>query len=187
MKNRRKGVVFWIPFILAFIGGLVLAQFIFSSHYEPLQTHPNVDVEKYMGTWYSIQEIPNWFQRNCECTTAQYFLNEDGSVNVFNKCNNNNQSITGKAFVVNETSNSELKVQFGWFRNGDYNILYVDNNYNYALVGTQDRDYLWLLSREPSMSDHQIEIMQTIAQEQDFDISRLKSVNQGCFLEGGMS
>ena len=88
-----------------------------SSHAQPVQTVPNVDVNKYTGKWYEIASFPQRFQKGCHCTTAEYTMTDKGYLIVENRCNrgsiNGKQSyIKGKAFVEKNSGNAKLKVQF---------------------------------------------------------------------------
>ena len=145
-----------------------------------LITQSNVNLTLYQGKWYSIYELPNPFQKDCSCTTATYTLNpKDNSVEVLNVCGNTGYNISGLATSVNN-STSKLIIDFGFYRKGDYNIIYVDDNYSVALVGTDDRDYLWYLSRNKSISDSELKIMSWLATRQGFNVSQIKPVAQNC-------
>ncbi len=120
----------------------------------PLETVERVDLKKYAGTWYEICHMPAHFLDGCNCITATYTLHPKGYVEVYNKCKKANgkwSSITGKAFTVNNSGNSKLKVQFFWPFRADYYILDLDDDYTYAVVGEPGRKYLWILSRSPQM------------------------------------
>jgi len=132
----------------------------------PLTTVPNVDLNKYSGTWYEIARLPNRFQKHCVSdVVANYTLNPNNTVAVVNSCmqvNGRTKTAEGVARVAGEAkdSNSILEVRFApsflsWlpFVWGDYRILALGPNYEYAMVGTEDRKYLWILSREKAMSE----------------------------------
>ncbi|AXQ22564.1 hypothetical protein BEN71_10980 [Acinetobacter wuhouensis] len=126
-----------------------------------VKTVDNIDITKYMGKWYEIAHLPNYFQRKCSVnTTAEYSLNQDKTVKVLNSCQNkdgNLQSSEGLAKSIN-TGNSKLKVSFmpkalRWvpFTKGDYWILRIDPEYKVVLVGGPTKKYLWILSRSPQI------------------------------------
>ncbi len=121
-----------------------------------LQVVDYVDLQQYLGTWYEIASIPNWFQGMCASgTTATYTLLEDGSVEVFNQCYGIlgfNRSIKGRAFVDDPETNAKLKVSFvslfgEWYFFGKYWIVELGEDYEYAVVGHPTRNYGWILSR----------------------------------------
>jgi len=120
----------------------------------PLETVSKVDLKKYSGTWYEMCHLPARFLDGCECITATYTVDPKGFVNVFNKCKKSNgkwTSISGKAFSVEGTGNSKLKVQFFWPFRANYYIIDLADDYSYAVVGEPGRNYLWILSRTPEM------------------------------------
>ncbi|MCH8555777.1 MAG: lipocalin family protein [Schleiferiaceae bacterium] len=118
-----------------------------------------VDLDRYSGKWYEIASLPQRFQKGCTGTTATYTLSEENSfVKVYNKCFKDSltgsiSDIEGKAFVVPESGNAKLKVQFFWPFKADYWIIFLDENYQYAAVSHPNGKYLWILSRTPDMPD----------------------------------
>lgn len=127
----------------------------------PPATVAAVDLQHYVGRWYEIAKIPNRFQKQCASgTTAEYTLAADGSIEVLNRCAREDGRIDeakGIAKVEDRVSNSKLKVSFVRFLGvqlfwGDYWILGLGSDYEYALVGSPDRKYGWILSRTPRMS-----------------------------------
>lgn len=150
---------------------------------QTLQTVPYVDLNKYAGKWYEIASFPQSFQKGCKCTTAEYTLTDKGFVIVENRCFKNSIDgketyIKGKAFVVENSGNAKLKVQFFWPFRGKYWIIDLADDYSYAVVGHPNRKYLWILSRTPFMNDAVYQ--QTIAKikEKGFDISKLNITKQ---------
>ncbi|MCX6294574.1 MAG: lipocalin family protein [Bacteroidetes bacterium] len=150
-----------------------------TSNSQTLQTVQNVDLNKYAGKWFEIASYPQRFQKGCHCTTAEYTVSKKGYVIVENKCNrdsvNGKQSyIKGKAFVVKNTGNAKLKVQFFWPFTGKYWIIDLADDYSYAVVSHPNKKYLWILSRTPKMDDV---IYQQIIQrlkEKGFDLAKLQ-------------
>lgn len=127
-----------------------------SMFYPELEVVDNVDVERYMGVWYEIAKYPNFFQ-DAECinTTAEYSLNNDGTVKVVNRCGPTGaeQSIEGAARIVDATTNAKLKVRFFGPFEGNYWIIDLDPDYQWAVVGEPSRRFLWVLCRTPAMND----------------------------------
>lgn len=189
MGNKKNKFMFYIAIAMVFISIIssILFTFLYVNNqmkinsYEELNTNDYVDVNLYLGKWYSIYEFPNEFQNNCECVIAEYELEQD-YLNVKNTCQNTNKSIEGKAYILNNISNAELEVDFGFFRKGDYNILYVDDNYQYAIVGSKDRDYLWFLSRTTTIDSKYYDIMINISEKEGYfnDNKELREVLHNC-------
>ncbi len=145
---------------------------------EPLPTVDFVDIEKYMGKWYEIALFPQWFQKNCTGTFAEYSLLKSGKVQVINSCNlltldGKLKVAKGKAYVADKSTNAKLKVTFFWPFYGDYWIIALGDNYEYAMVGAPDRKYLWILSRTPKMDKKTFEMLTKKAKSLGFDVSKL--------------
>lgn len=140
----------------------------------PVRTVPQVNINQYMGKWYEISSFPQSFQKGCSKTTATYSLRDDGKVTVLNECivNGKPKLAKGVAYAVDET-NSKLRVSFFWPFYGDYWVVDLGRNYEYAVVGAPGRDYLWILSRTPGMSKAVYEGILQRLREQRFDLSKL--------------
>lgn len=122
----------------------------------PLQVVEKVDLNRYLGTWYEIASFPQSFQRGCTGTQATYSLRPDGDIKVLNRCHLDTldgaeKVATGRARVVDATSNAKLEVSFFGPFWGDYWVIQLDPDYRYAVVGNPTRDYLWILSRTPAL------------------------------------
>ncbi len=149
----------------------------------PPSTASRVDLKQYAGEWHEIARFPTWFQRDCaRAVTATYTLKEDGTVKVDNRCiaeNGETKRSVGTARVVPESGNSKLKVSFFWPFEGDYWILALDEKaYEWALVGSPSRDYLWVLAREPAISDALYERILAEAVARGFDATKLERTPQ---------
>ncbi len=140
-----------------------------------LEVVPRVDLEKYLGKWYEIAHLPAKFQDGCSETTATYTLNDDGTISVRNECIRNGKPKTakGKAKVVDQSTRAKLKVTFFWPFYGDYWIVKLGSNYEYSVVGTPDRKYLWILSRTPQMDEKLFSELTEFAKSKGFDTMRL--------------
>ncbi|MEN2750657.1 lipocalin family protein [Psychrobacter sp. FBL11] len=144
-------------------------------------TVDSLDLTKYSGTWYEIGRLPMYFQRNCASdVTATYTPNaKDTGITVLNQCiDEDGESVTaeGLAKPADDTG-SKLKVTFlpSWIRwlpvgRADYWVLAHDPNYKTALVGTPDKEYLWLLARSPNISQEAYAKYRQIAQQQGYDL-----------------
>ena len=149
-----------------------------SSKSSSLQTVPFVDLQQYAGKWFEIASYPQSFQKDCNATTAEYTPTDKGFVIVENRCNkgslNGKQSyIKGKAFVVANTGNAKLKVQFFWPFTGKYWIIDLASDYSYAVVSHPNKKYLWILSRTKSMNDSTYQQIVSRLVEKGFDTSKI--------------
>ncbi|MBF7682508.1 lipocalin family protein [Acinetobacter sp. B5B] len=143
----------------------------------------SVELAEYLGQWYEIARLPNYFQdEKSYNTSAHYGLNSDQTIAVTNRCidkKGRHKTARGTAFVQNE-ANSQLKVSFlpkylQWFpcSKGDYWILRIDENYETALVGDGKHKYLWLLARTPRITEEKCQAFLATAKEQGYDTSSL--------------
>lgn len=136
-----------------------------------------VDLQKYSGQWLEMARKPAFFQKACVASKANYTLEfKDGKpiLSVENSCfkENGEQKVSkGSAKVKGERA---LAVKFSVFMNlfdkTNYEIIYIDTNYQVALVGSPDKEYLWILSRE-ILPKEQVENLLHIAKERGFDTS----------------
>lgn len=121
-----------------------------------LKTVNNVDIEKYKGTWYEVARFEHFFEKGCKNVTATYELKDNGKIKVINRCTKidtgEQKEAIGEAYAIDE-SNSKLKVSFFKPFYGDYWIIDLDKDYNYALVGSPNREYLWILSRTKTIDE----------------------------------
>lgn len=144
----------------------------------PPRTVHSVDLKRYLGEWHEIARYPNWFQRNCaNHVTATYAPNADGSISVVNSCvslKGKTETAKGRATVVPGSGNAKLKVSFAPPFKGDYWILAVDKNYQWALVGHPSRNYLWILARDSKISPALYSKIVQLAVDQGYDASRIQ-------------
>jgi apolipoprotein D and lipocalin family protein len=137
---------------------------------------PAVDLNRYLGKWYEIAGFPMFFQRSClGDTTAEYGLRPDRDISVNNRCRKESgfDGVVGKAWVVADTGNSQLKVQFFWPFRADYWVIGLDADYRWAVVGNPNRKYLWILSRTPRLPQELLDQALKAAEAQDFDLTQL--------------
>ena len=145
-----------------------------------------VDVNRYMGTWYEIAFIPQFFSKGCFCSRAHYSLQKNGEVEVYNSCNKNSvdgdlSDVTGSARVVDSQSNAKLKVSFFWPFSGDYWIVGLDKDYRYAVISNKKASSLWILSRTPKLASSDLQAALKIAQENKIPVQKLTYTTQeGC-------
>jgi apolipoprotein D and lipocalin family protein len=144
----------------------------------PLTTVDHVDLPRYLGRWYEIANFPQSFQRNCFATTATYATREDGDIDVTNRCRKGavdgpEDVAHGRARVLDKATGAKLEVSF--FRPfwGDYWIIQLGEAYDYAVVGHPSRDYLWILSRSPTLPSAQYDAIVARLAAQGYETSRI--------------
>ena len=140
-----------------------------------LEVVPHVELEKYLGKWFEIAHLPFRFEDGCSDITATYGLSQDGRISVLNECRKNGKvkRAKGKAKVVDKNTGAKLKVTFFWPFYGDYWIISLGNDYDYAVVGTPNRKYLWILNRTAQMDDKLFSQLTELATSKGFDIQNL--------------
>lgn len=148
-----------------------------------LEVVPRVDINRYLGTWYEIATIPQRFTRGCVGVTARYSLRADGAIDVVNVCRKDRldappRSVRGKAWIVDKTTNAKLKVRFFWPFAGDYWVIELDPDYQWAVVGHPDRTYYWILSRTPQMAPALYEELIRRAAAKGYDTSLIRKTLQ---------
>ncbi|MBT4551941.1 lipocalin family protein [bacterium] len=142
----------------------------------------NIELKKYLGTWYEIARIPNWFEKNLVGVTATYSIKENGNIKVLNQgyknqLNGELKKAIGEAWIPDKNKTGRLKVSFFGPFSADYIIIEIDKNYQYALVGS-GKDFLWVLSRTPNLESNIYENLLNKAKLLGYDISKLKIVLQ---------
>ncbi len=184
MHQRTKAIINYLQalnkIVLVSLFVLVIPDIVMAQSLQPV---PYVDLKKYAGKWYEISSFPQRFQKDCNCTTAEYTLTDKGFVIVENRCNKGSLSgkqsyIKGKAFVVENSGNAKLTVQFFWPFKGKYWIIDLANDYSYAVVAHPNKKYLWILSRASTMSQTTYKQIISRIKDQGFDISKIKLTQQ---------
>lgn len=147
-----------------------------SSKNPPLQTVQKVDINRYLGTWYEIARYEHFFEKDCKNVSANYSMLDEQTIKVVNRCTNmltnEKKEAIGRAYATDDT-NSKLKVSFFRPFYGDYWVIILDENYDYVVVGTPSREYLWILARKPILDEKiKNEILQKLP-TLGFDASKL--------------
>lgn len=138
----------------------------------------HVDLKKYMGKWFEIARIKNEFEPNMKKVTAQYNLNEDDTIQVINSryIDDTLKEIIGTAKTTNE--NNLLLISFRHPIYSQYKILFVDDDYQYALVGGSSENYLWMLSRTPNLDKAILDKLINIAKEEKYNVNKIVLTEQ---------
>ncbi len=139
------------------------------------------DLQRYLGQWYEIARYDHRFERGLEGVTATYSLRDDGKIKVVNAGYKNSldgkyKEAVGKAKTTDVPG--KLKVSFFWFFYADYIILELDDDYQWALIGSSSDNYLWILSRTPQLDERTKEHILAKARARGYDTSKLIWVKQ---------
>jgi lipocalin len=148
-----------------------------------MQTVSDVDLNRYMGVWYEIGRFPHSFEKGLVGVTATYRLKDNGKVEVLNQGYKNTldgklKKAKGFAKVPDPNETGRLKVYFFWPFGGDYLILDLDKDYQWVLIGSNSKNYLWILSRTPQMPESEYQRLVEKARSLGYDTSRIELVEQ---------
>ncbi|WON77260.1 outer membrane lipoprotein Blc [Serratia sp. UGAL515B_01] len=142
----------------------------------------NFDSQRYMGTWYEVARLDHRFERGLEQVTANYSPRADGGLKVLNRGFDSKKQqwkeSEGKAYFIGSPQIASLKVSFFGPFYGGYNVIDLDTEYRYALVAGPSKDYLWILSRTPTLDTATRDRLIQIAKGYGFDTAALIWVNQ---------
>lgn len=166
---------------------IVMSLLVQTTAAQPLRVVPDVDLRRYAGTWYEVARLPNRFEAACaRSVTASYALRDDGRITVTNRCveaDGDVRESVGMGRPVQGQPASVLEVRFApailsWLPAvwGDYRIIALDPDYRHAMVGTEDRKFLWVLSRTPTMDDVLVQGLLDRARAQGFDVDAVVRV-----------
>lgn len=142
-----------------------------------------LDIDRYLGKWYEIARYDHKFERGLTGVTASYSYREDGKIKVLNSgfketLSGERSEAIGKAKIPNINIPSKLKVSFFWFFYGDYYVMELDRNYQWAVIGSSSDKYLWILSRTPQMEDSIYNELLNKITNRGYDITTLIKVEQ---------
>lgn len=152
----------------------------------PLPVASNVDIARYIGKWYTITSLPQFFTRNCEGQIGEYQVINERTISVHNVCYKENgkiKDISGTAVIQDAPNNARLIIKFDsfWTRlfraKGDYNIIKLGEGYDTVMVGSNDRRSLWIMSRTTSIDPTTLQDYKTLAKTLGFSTEQLKSSN----------
>ena len=155
---------------------ILIATFTLNCFAEDPQVVAKVDVSRYMGLWFQIAHYPNFFQRDCLRSTAEYAVLESGKVSVFNSCTlktGEMSTIKGEAFIPDATETAKLKVDFGFAFLGDYWIIDLDPNYQWAIVSGPNKKSLFILARTAPMDGALLKQIIKGLDAKGYDVSRI--------------
>jgi len=146
-------------------------------------TVKELDLNRYLGTWYEIARFPHSFEKNLVGVTATYSLREDGKIEVLNQgykytLDGEHSKAVGKAKIPDKSEPGKLKVSFFWIFYADYFVLELDKNYQYVMIGSSSDKYFWILSRTPQMESATYEMLLQNARKRGYNLAKLMKVPQ---------
>jgi apolipoprotein D and lipocalin family protein len=150
---------------------------------EPMKTVPYVDLERFMGDWYVVANIPTFVEKGAHNAVESYSLSPDGTIATtfrFNKdgFDGSLKTYHPTGFVLDRTTNARWGMQFIWPIKSDYRIIYLDDDYQLTVIGRVKRDYVWVMSRDPEFSDEEFTRISRFVESVGYDASKLQRVPQ---------
>ena len=151
------------------------------SSYPPIKTETAIDLERFMGDWYVIASIPTFIETGAYNAMESYRLNEDGTIATTftfyqDGFNGEKKVYTPTGFVKDKQSNAVWGMQFIWPFKAEYRIIYLSEDYSTTVIGRTKRDYVWIMAREPAISDEQYAFILNLLQGQGYELEKLRKV-----------
>jgi apolipoprotein D and lipocalin family protein len=148
-----------------------------------LATVDYVDLERFMGPWYVIANIPTSLEKGAHNAVETYSLNEDGTIAThftFRKggFEGKRKDYNPKGFVFDTDTNARWGMRFIWPIKADYRIVWLDDDYSMTIIGRQARDYLWIMARTPTIPDADYDRLVDFAESIGYDVSNIQAVPQ---------
>ncbi|MBR1733286.1 MAG: lipocalin family protein [Alloprevotella sp.] len=137
-----------------------------------------LDLQRYLGTWYEVARFDHRFERGVEQARAEYSLQSDGSIRVLNSGIKDGEPSVAEGKAKQTETPALLRVSFFGPFYSDYRVLFVDSTYQYALVGSGSDDYLWLLSRTQRLADSARTVLLDEARQRGYDTRKLLWIKQ---------
>lgn len=160
---------------------LVLVSIAACSNHQPIKTVDYVNLDRFMGKWYVIANIPTFIEKGAHNAVETYEKNPDGSIATtfyFNKNSFDGELVKYHpvATVVDKNSNAIWEMQFVWPFKADYRIIHVDKDYQMTIIGRNKRDYVWFMAREQSISESDFKKLMDIIHKQGYDTKEVQRV-----------
>ena len=136
-----------------------------------------VDINRYMGKWYEIARIPTTLEYEMVSVTAEYALQEDGTISVVNSGYIGDRFRQVKATAKPTDIDGVLSISFFENLTSDYKILAIDKDYQYSLVGGKNKYHLWVLGRTERIPVEIYNSFLQVAQKNGYSVDRLRLSN----------
>ena len=148
-----------------------------------MQTVDHVDLERFMGSWYVIANIPTFLEKGAHNAVETYELNEDGSIQTTftfleDGFDGEAKEYSPKGFVRDTETNATWGMRFVWPIKADYRIVYLDDDYTQTVIARQKRDFVWIMARTPSISEDDYARLIAYVESIGYDVSKIERVPQ---------
>ena len=148
-----------------------------------MKTVDHVDIDRFMGPWYVIANIPTFLEKGAHNAVETYSLNDDGTIATHfsfrqDSSDGKVKEYNPKAWVMDKESNALWGMRFVWPIKADYRIVYLNEDYSMTIIGRQKRDYVWIMARTPTIPDDDYNRLESMVESLGYDMSKLRRVPQ---------
>ena len=149
----------------------------------PLTTVAKVDLQRFMGDWYVIANIPTFIEKGAHNAVESYRLDADGTIATTftfraDSFNGKPKRYTPRGFVRDDPSNAIWDMQFIWPIKADYRITHLASDYSQTIISREARDYVWIMARTPVIAGTEYQRLLKIVGEQGYDLTKVQRVPQ---------
>ncbi len=149
----------------------------------PIRTVDHVELERFMGQWYVLASIPTFLEQGAHNAVESYTLEDDGTIATtftfrLHGFDGELKRFTPRGFVRDTDSNAVWGMQFVWPFRAEYRIVYLDEAYTRTIIGRSKRDYVWIMAREPSIPETELQALIALLDDEGYDTSRIVRVPQ---------
>ncbi len=149
----------------------------------PIKPVDYVDLKRFMGDWYVIANIPTFIEKGAHNAVEGYRMNEDGSIATTFTFREGGfdgelQTFKPRGFVLDRKSNAVWGMQFVWPIRADYRIVWLDEAYSQTVIGRNQRDYVWIMARQPSIPEDDYRRIIDFLAAEGYDTTKIKRVPQ---------
>ena len=149
----------------------------------PIRTVPKVDLERFMGDWYVVANIPTFIERNAHNAVESYELFSDKQVATTFRFNQGSfdgpvKTYRPTGFVSDDPSNAIWGMQFIWPIKADYRVIYLNEDYTQTVIGRNRRDYVWIMARTPSIPEADYDAIIDLVNDLGYDAAKIRPVPQ---------
>jgi apolipoprotein D and lipocalin family protein len=148
-----------------------------------VKTVDHVDLERFMGDWYVVANIPTLLERGAHNAVESYRQLDDGRIATTFSFNDGSfdgprRTFTPTGYVFDKDSNAVWGMQFIWPFKADYRVIYLKSDYSQTIIGRNRRDYVWVMARVPQVTENDMQLMLKVIADQGYDVSKVEMVPQ---------
>ena len=180
MNSLRNTAVTKLALALVAVSLLIAAC---ASKGPEMKTVDHVDLERFMGDWYVIANIPTFLEKGAHNAVETYSLNDDGTIDTtftFHEGGFDGElkEHNPKGFVLDEETNAHWGMRFIWPIKADYRIVYLNDDYTQTIIARQKRDFVWIMARTPQIPESDYQRLVDYAGSIGYDTSQIQRVPQ---------